>query len=40
MDREPERSPPPELKYDEAEEEHERGMSRPFMSEEDDDVEE
>lgn len=38
MDREP--SPPPALKYDAADDEHERGTIRPFIKEEDDDVEE
>lgn len=36
MDRDP--SPPPELKNDAAEDEHERGTIRPFMKDEDDDV--
>lgn len=36
MDREP--SPPPELKNDAAEDEHERGTIRLFMKDEDDDV--
>ena len=41
MDREPlAPSPPPELKYDEAEEEQERGTIRLLMKEEDDEVEE
>lgn len=38
MDRGP--SPPPELKYEDAEEEQERGMSRPFINEDDEEVEE
>lgn len=38
MDREP--SPPPELKYEDAEVEQERGMSRPFINEEDEEVDE
>ena len=37
MDRDP---PPPELKYDDAEVEHERGISFPFMNDDDDDVDE
>ena len=41
MDREPPApSPPPELKYDEAEEEQERGTIRLLMKEEEDEVEE
>lgn len=38
MDRDP--SPPPELKYEDAEEEQERGISLPFINEEDEEVEE
>jgi hypothetical protein len=41
MDREPPTpSPPPELKNDDADEEHERGTIRLFTKEEDDEVEE
>lgn len=36
MDREEPSPPPAELKYEDAEDEQERGMSRPFMNEEED----
>ena len=39
MDRPP-TPPPPELKYDDAEEEQERGINLPFMKEDDEEVDE